>query len=525
MRLTLCAALFLLTAAITITTQAYAESALPEGGPTEKSRFENARGIYMLGSYEPAVAELRNIARDFPKGEYADDAYYWLGMYAMMTGNYDEALGHFTRVTSQMSNSDMAAAAQLEAAYCYSEPANPKHDYDKAIAEFMKLPFFYPDSTLIDDAAYHAALCQMKTGRYVQAGEDLRAFANRYPGSEYAAPALYQLGMTFIMQGKTDDALNAFQSVRDNHPAGLYRQRALDKIELVVHTRDRRAPKLSSTYGSKGSAPGTFNKPSGAGLDEDGRLYVADSGNSRVQRLTYTSSGLALDVPVFGPPSPDKEQKMSQPVGVAAGPKGLIYVADASANRVQVLGPDGSLVLSFGRRGKEAGEFDGPCGVVVDEGGNIYVADRGNRRVSRFDPKGRPLGVVGVFGTREEDRMGAPSGLALDLEGNLLVTDNKKDRLYKFDPAGKLVTVVGGEDGRGNKRLDDPAGVGVDGIGNVYVASQGSKSIVVLDRGLNQLAVTEGDGDALDKPTGLAVSEAGVVFVTDAGQGKVVVFK
>ena len=131
-------------------------------------------------------------------------------------------------------------------------------------------------------------------------------------------------------------------------------------------------------FGSYGSGDGQLNIPYGVALDAAGNIYVADSGNQRVQ--VFNSQGNFLfkfASPAFDPP-----------IGVALDASGNIFVTDyyCSQGCVQVFDSQGTFLTAFGSYGRGDGQCDGPWGVAVGATGNIYVADDGNSRIEVFAP-------------------------------------------------------------------------------------------------------------------------------------------
>lgn len=131
--------------------------------------------------------------------------------------------------------------------------------------------------------------------------------------------------------------------------------------------------------GSRGDGPGRFNYPTQLAFDAEGRLYVADSLNFRVQvfgpHLEFIRHiGRKGDLPGY----------FAQPKGVALDRDGHLYVVDANFEAVQIFSGEGDLLLAFGREGRGAGEFWLPVGIHIDPSGRIWVADSYNRRVQVF---------------------------------------------------------------------------------------------------------------------------------------------
>jgi len=133
------------------------------------------------------------------------------------------------------------------------------------------------------------------------------------------------------------------------------------------------------TIGRRGSEPGAFNFPTNLAVDAQGRLYVADTLNFRIQ--VFGPDGRFLRA--FGVQG-DGPGTFNRPKGVAVDSEGHVYVADTSFNNFQIFDPDGTLLLAVGMGGGQAGEFQLPAGLYIDRQDRIYVADQGNSRVQTF---------------------------------------------------------------------------------------------------------------------------------------------
>ena len=187
-------------------------------------------------------------------------------------------------------------------------------------------------------------------------------------------------------------------------------------------------------WGSLGASDGQFNAPRNLAVAPDGTIYVADSGNHRIQafepngtfKLKWGSEG-------SGP------SQFSEPWGIGVGLDGRVYVADTWNHRVQIFTPEGELVQQVGTfvnaQGDlqlSPGDFWGPRDITFDSLGNFYVSDTGNKRVQKFTADGEFIQTWGgggiVPGKFEE-----PVGLAVDDQDNIYVADTWNRRVQKFD--------------------------------------------------------------------------------------------
>lgn len=183
-------------------------------------------------------------------------------------------------------------------------------------------------------------------------------------------------GSLAVAIGQDGELLNA---------SGLAIDRA-NKLLYVADSKKHQVMCYSSVDGSavrvigeRGDGPGQFNFPTNLSTDRDGRLYVADTLNFRVQ--IFDKGGQFLkSIGGIG----DTPGRLNRPKGVGVDSEGHIYVADASFNNFQIFDLDGNVLLFVGMAGRDVGEFILPAGLCVDHEDRIYVADQGNGRVQVF---------------------------------------------------------------------------------------------------------------------------------------------
>ena len=112
-----------------------------------------------------------------------------------------------------------------------------------------------------------------------------------------------------------------------------------------------------------------------------GNVYVADSGNDRVQKFTSTGAFITK----WGS-SGAGNGAFQSPCGVAADSAGGVYVADSGNDNLQKFTSAGGFITTWGGSGSAAGQFSDPCGVATDAVGSVYVADVANHRIQKFTP-------------------------------------------------------------------------------------------------------------------------------------------
>ncbi len=332
---------------------------------------------------------------------------------------------------------------------------------------------------------------------------------------------------------------------------------------FVADSLDNKIRKITPTgvvttfagSGLAGSADGTgtsvnFNSPVGVAVDASGNVFVADTGNHKIRKITPAAVVTTVAGANTSQDGSGTAANFNNPLGVAVDSSRNVFVADTGNHKIRKITPAGvvtafagsGLVGSTDGNGASA-SFSNPKGIAVDSGGNVFVADAGNHKIRKITPAGvvttlAGSGVGGITnGTGAAASFNSPSGVALDLSGNVFVGDTYNNRIRKITPAGAVTTFAGSgfngsSDGTGaTASFSFPEGVTVDANGNVFVADTSNGKIrKISPTGVVTTFAGSGSGGSVDGtgtaasfngPTGVAVDSSGSVFVADRGNHKI----
>jgi sugar lactone lactonase YvrE len=273
---------------------------------------------------------------------------------------------------------------------------------------------------------------------------------------------------------------------------------------------------FNSSFSEEGSGNGQLKQPNlGIATDSEGNIWVADTGNSRVEK--FNSKGEYLSQ--FGKEGTGNGEFKS-PKGLAIDSSGNVWVVDSGNNRVQQLNSKGEYLGKFGEKGLGEGQFESPRGIAFDNTSppHVYVVDTGNNRVEKFNSSFKFLAQFGKEGTADGE-FKSPTGVAIDALGRLWVTDTGNNRVERFNTANFKLISKFGKEGTGNGEFKSPSGI----------LSDFQEKLWVVDSGNNRAQKFDAEGNYLDQvgnkgtgpgqfvePTGIAAPAAQKLLILDS---------
>ena len=311
--------------------------------------------------------------------------------------------------------------------------------------------------------------------------------------------------------GSTDGTNN---TARFNDPAGI--AIATDGTIFVADNQNHAVRRigtngvvttLAGLPGAPGSADGSgssarFDCPTGLTLGPDGALYVSDTGNHTIRRVT--TNGVTTTLVGFAgnadyADGPASTARFNQPLGLAVTPDGTIFVADSGNHLIRVIATNGTVSVLAGNPetfGSADGTgtnafFNNPVGLALAPDGSLFVSDANNFTLRRVTAAGVVTTIAGAAGQdgftdgpAASARFGKPAELALAPNGTLYIADAAHHTIRRLTPGGRVSTIAGlvGADGaadgaNGLARFFNPYGLAIAARGHLIVADTYNQTV------------------------------------------------
>ena len=308
---------------------------------------------------------------------------------------------------------------------------------------------------------------------------------------------------------------------------------ALEQISIIIPVA---GTGIAGFGGDGGPAKlAMLNQPEGVAVDASGNLYIADTDNNRIRKISpdgIITTVAGTEIAGFsGDSGPASQAQLNHPEGVAVDASGNLYIADTGNNRIRKISPNGIITTVAGNGIAGFSGDNGPAsqaqlnqpeGVAVDASGNIYIADTDNDRIREVSPDGMIVtiagdaGFSGDGGPASQAQLNHPEGVAVDASGNLYIADTGNNRIRKISPNGIITTVAG----NGTPAiLNAPTGIAVGASGNLYIADTGNNRILVVDPSGRITTLVSANG--LNRPAGIAVNPVGGLFISSTGDNQI----
>jgi sugar lactone lactonase YvrE len=290
----------------------------------------------------------------------------------------------------------------------------------------------------------------------------------------------------------------------------------------------------------------SFSNLMGLTIDSQGNIFVADSRNNLIRKVS--SKGIVTTIAGNGNAgSVDGKGETASffyPEGIAVDKNGYIYIADTHNSLIRKISPEGLVSTLAGQRiyhnipAKDTTiRFDNPAGIAVDDSGYVYVADCFNNLIRKISPDGKVSNIAGNVNHGAKDGIGSaasfylPGGITLDSAGNIYISDTYNNMIRKISPSG-VVTTLAGNTVRGSLNgngpaatFSHPAGITIDPKGNIYVADVENNKIrkITPDAVVSVFAGSgmRGSENGRDttasfyRPYGVVADKSGNIYVAD----------
>ena len=324
----------------------------------------------------------------------------------------------------------------------------------------------------------------------------------------------------------------------------------------------------TGTDGDGGAATGAnLSAPSGVAVDGAGNLYIADSGDNRVRKVTPAgvistvagNGNVGTATGTDGDGGAATAANLNHPTALAVDSSGNLYIADSGNNRIRRVNTLGTIstVAGTGNVGTPTGpdgdgaaataaQLNAPNGIAIDAAGNLYIGDSGDNRIRQVNTIGNITTVAGsgnagfTNGPPTSADLNSPDGLRVDSSGNIYFADQNNGAVRELINATLLTLAGTGAQGYNgdnqqaiSAELNNPKDVQIDAAGNIYIADFTNNRVrqvnvfgTILTLAGNGTPGFTGDNGAasnaeLSGPSGLALDHAGNLYIADTANNRV----
>src|SRR5690606_10205349 len=290
-----------------------------------------------------------------------------------------------------------------------------------------------------------------------------------------------------------------------------------------------------------------FNRPRGVSTDSQGNIYVADSDNHKIKKITPNGVVTTFAGSTQGDADgTGTDAQFNIPRGLAMDNQDNLYIADSNNHKIRKITPNGVVttlagsVSGFEDETGENAKFNLPYAIVIDGQNNLYIADHFNHKIRKITPNGVVTTLAGSA-QGDSDGMGAnaqfwgPSGIELDSQNNLYVADHFNHKIRKITPSGVVTTFAGSttgfEDELGeNAKFKTPFGIAIDPQNNLYVSDYGNNKIrkitpnsmvITVAGSTSGFANGSGTDAQFNGPTGITLDNQGNIYIAGFSSHKI----
>lgn len=346
------------------------------------------------------------------------------------------------------------------------------------------------------------------------------------------------IGLALDSSGNLYIADSSDNQIRKVNPSGV--------ISTIANTTGA----AGYNFDNSSAVNANINNPTDVAVDSTGNVYIADNANHRIRKIntsgtisTIAGTGVAG---YSGDGASATAAKIKSPSGVSVDSSGAIYLVDSGNNCVRkitngiirtIAGTSTAGFSGDGGAGTSA-TFNFPASLSRNASNDLFIADGGNSRIRKLVTNGIITTVAGRIlndsSPATNGTLSLPRAIARDRFGNFFITDIANARIRKIDTNGMMTTCAGngiagfaGDGGAAtNANLNNPYGVAVDSAGNLFIGEAGNGRVRKVDTnglittfaGTGSFVISGNGGAATNaglRAWGVAVDVFGNVFITD----------